>query len=161
MVFRYKRCAQLGDLCLLLIIISASLASFFSAESSPIGILLGVLGGVFILLMLSFVIHDFKLLSVVEVTEESISLKRLLTSSQVIPFSEVRRVLIRRDLNSIEGSHLTLIVFGNYQKIKTTISDLKDVRQFVRLLEERCIQYDRKMVRENMKGEFVDDLLIY
>ncbi|MEO0874065.1 MAG: hypothetical protein AAFY48_05600, partial [Bacteroidota bacterium] len=69
----------------------------------------------------------------------------------VIPFDEVRRILLRRDHNSIEGSHLTLIVFGRYEKIKTVISDLEDVRAFVAALKEKVEQYDLKLVQEDQK----------
>ncbi|MEL6973403.1 MAG: hypothetical protein AAFO02_24815 [Bacteroidota bacterium] len=78
-----------------------------------------------------------------------------------IPYAEVRRILLRRDLNSVEGSHLTLIIFGRYENIKTVISDLEDVNAFVSVLKEKVERYNLKLVQENQKGEFVDHLLIY
>lgn len=163
MVYRYKIrvSMQLESIVLLMIVCAVIILAISTPNSSPVGILSKVLGGILSSFFLLIILHDFKVLAHIKIDETSISAKRFLLPPRVIPYTEVQRILINRAENSIEGSQLALVVFGAGKKIRTVISDLQDVRGFVRLLEEKVHQHQLKYVKQDVDGQFVDDLLIH
>lgn len=163
MVYRYKLrvSMQLESIVLLMIVCAVIILAISTPNSSPAGILSKVLGGILTSFFLLIILHDFKVLAHIKIDETSVSAKRFLLPPRVIPYTEVQRILISRAANSIEGSQLTLVVFAASKKIRTVISDLQDARGFVRLLEEKVHQHQLKYVKQDVDGQFVDDLLIH
>lgn len=160
--YKVKVGKQLDNLILLICVVGVMIVVLATPCSPPVKILSVTFVIIFGTFSLLIVLHDFKVLMSIIVKEDSISLKRFLKPTITILFPDVRRVLIKEGYNSSDGSrYFTLIIDGEVDKIKTVISDLRDVRGFIQLLEQKVVRHQLKMVKQNIEGQIVDDLFVY
>ena len=154
-IFKYQKGKKVSEL-LIIVLIAAGIVFILESDGDSLTrILLTILMTGFLAFMVSY---TYLLNEHIEVTTDSIKIKKKIGKSIKIPFNEIRRVTIRVEENSVEIHQLAMTIFGKSNNTKIIVSDLDNPPEVINLIEEKGKDLGFNVIHQNPDGQVVKSL---